>query len=52
MLRKKYKEILAEFAKLPYIIYKRRYLIPQRPIPPHFNNLIGKNGNIIGSFHK
>lgn len=52
MLRKKYKEIIADFVRLPYIIYKNRFFIPQRPIKPKYNFLIGMNGNIIGSFQK
>ena len=50
MLTKLNKELLLNYRKLPYIIYRNHFLIPQRPYFIKANSLIGLNNNIIGSF--
>lgn len=50
MLGKRYKGIFDAYRKLPYIIYKQKYLIPQSPSPVFMSYLIGSNNNIVGCF--
>jgi hypothetical protein len=50
MLSKRLRELLVEYAKLPFIVYKHKFLIPQRPPRVYVNYLIGMKGNIEGSF--
>ena len=38
-MKLKYKEILKAFTSLPYIILRKKYLIPQAPMPPKDRSL-------------
>ena len=49
-MRKSIKEIKSAFRQLNYIVYRNKYLIPQRPMRLYINPFIGVNNNIIGSF--
>ena len=50
MLKNRLKNLVEVYWKLPYIIYQKDFLIPQRPILPRSNYLIGAKDNIIGSY--
>ena len=49
-MRKKFKELFDVYRKLPYIIYRNKFLIPQKPARLYPNPFIGMNNNIKGSF--
>lgn len=50
MLQRKYQELAKVYSKLDFIIYRKHYLIPQKPRRLFINRFIGINNNIIGSF--
>lgn len=52
MQKNKLKKIVEVYQALPYIIYKKEFLIPQRPFLPRKNYLIGAQDNILGSYSK
>ncbi len=52
MLKKKLKDLLAVYEKLPYIIFKQKYLIPSPPISRRYCNSIYDNYDILIIYKK
>ena len=50
IVRKKYKKIYEAFKGLDFIVFRGRYLIPQRPQRVYVNQFIGMQDNIVNSF--
>lgn len=52
MLKLKLRELLSVYQKLPYIIFRQKYLIPQPPISHRYCNTIYDRYNILNVYKK
>ena len=52
MLKVKLKDLLAIYKKLPYIIFKQKYLIPPPPIYLRYCNVIYDKYEILNLYNK